>query len=264
MSLKNLVLWVLIVLLLVALFNIFQGSSPSAQTQQRTYSDVLSLAETGQIDSVVIDSRRDRVDGQLVGGEAFYAFTPDGAPGLIATLRDSGVEISAAPPNQGGTAFWQILISWFPMLLLIGVWIFFMRQMQSGGRGAMGFGKSKAKLLTERQGRVTFQDVAGVDEAKEELQEIVEFLRGRGDAETAAVLLEEAHPDASVAGVHHQPEDSARCRHRPQRDEPGTRVGEMVEDPGTDDLVERPTQVGDVLDRELVHLEVGDPVSFRE
>ena len=177
MTLKNLALWALIILLLVALFNIFQSSNPSSQSQQLRYSEFMSLVESGQVADVEIDSRRDRIDGTRVSGEPFYAYAPEGTPDLVPTLRDAGVTITAIPPNQGGTALWQILISWFPMLLLIGVWIFFMRQMQSGGRGAMGFGKSKAKLLTERSGRVTFQDVAGVDEAKEELQEIVEFLR---------------------------------------------------------------------------------------
>src|SRR5690606_25405586 len=92
-------------------------------------------------------------------------------------LYDKGVSISAKPSDDGVPSFLGVLVSWFPMLLLIGVWIFFMRQMQGGGGKAMGFGKSKAKLLTERHGRVTFEDVAGIDEAKDDLEEIVEFLR---------------------------------------------------------------------------------------
>jgi cell division protease FtsH len=178
MTLRNLALWALIALLLIALFNIFQGPSSSTPYQELKYSDLMTQVQGHHVNEVVINSRSGRIDGALDSGERFYAYAPEGTlPVIVPAMTDAGVTISAKPANESPSPIWQIFVSWFPMLLLIAVWIFFMRQMQSGGRGAMGFGKSKAKLLTERAGRVTFQDVAGVDEAKEELQEIVEFLK---------------------------------------------------------------------------------------
>jgi len=174
MTLRNLVLWGLIALLLIALFQIFQGPNTTAEQPELTYTTFLSRVDAGQVTAVMIEGSQ--ITGQSATGEQFVVIKPNDTPNLIPTLRAAGVDISARLPEQGSRLI-QILLSWFPMLLLIGVWIFFMRQMQSGGRGAMGFGKSKAKLLTEHQTRVTFQDVAGVDEAKEELQEIVEFLQ---------------------------------------------------------------------------------------
>ncbi len=139
-----------------------------------SYTDFLAQVETGQIQTVTIKGQE--IVGKYRDGQNFSTLRMED-PDLLKTLRNNGVRVDVAPLDDG-VSLGSILISWFPMLLLIGVWIFLFRQMQGGGGGkAMGFGKSKAKLLTEKQGRVTFDDVAGVDEAKEELQEVVEFLR---------------------------------------------------------------------------------------
>jgi cell division protease FtsH len=171
---RNLALWVIIALLLVALFNLFQPSSQRTMATQVAYSDFLNEVNNGQVRDVVIQGRT--VSGQLTDGRSFTTFTPED-PTLVSRLTDKGVRVVARPEESEVNPLFQILISWFPMLLLIGVWIFFMRQMQGGGGRAMGFGKSRAKLLTEKHGRVTFEDVAGIDEAKAELEEIVDFLR---------------------------------------------------------------------------------------
>ncbi|MBX9753091.1 MAG: ATP-dependent zinc metalloprotease FtsH [Roseococcus sp.] len=172
---RNLALWVIVALLLVALFNLFQPSGQSSRAQmQVAYSDFLNEVNAGHVRDVVIQGRT--VSGQLTDGRSFSTFTPED-PAMISKLTEKGVRVVARPEESEVNPLFQILISWFPMLLLIGVWIFFMRQMQGGGGRAMGFGKSKAKLLTEKHGRVTFEDVAGIDEAKAELEEIVDFLR---------------------------------------------------------------------------------------
>jgi cell division protease FtsH len=166
-------LWVIIAVVLMTVFNNF-GNRP-ATAARLAYSEFISQVNDGQVSRVVIEGRT--VQGTLHNGEKFTTFTPDD-DGLIGDLLRNGVEIDARAP-EGQSLLMQIFISWFPMLLLIGVWIFFMRQMQggAGGRGAMSFGKSRARMLSEDQVKVTFGDVAGVDEAKEEVGELVEFLR---------------------------------------------------------------------------------------
>ncbi len=172
---RNLALWVIVALLLVALFNLFQPSSTGGRGAQAfAYSDFLTEVGAGHVREVVIQGRT--VNGTLSDGRTFQTYTPED-PALVSRLTEKGVRVVARAEENEINPLFQYLLSWFPMLLLIGVWVFFMRQMQSGGGRAMGFGKSRARLLTEKQGRITFDDVAGIDEAKGELEEIVEFLR---------------------------------------------------------------------------------------
>jgi cell division protease FtsH len=171
---RNFAIWIIIGLLLVALFNLFQNPGRRARANDITYSQFLTEVENRSIRNVTISGNQ--LTGNHNDGRPFQTIAPND-PQLVERLYSKGVGIAVKPSEDDVPSLLGVLVSWFPMLLLIAVWVFFMRQMQSGGGRAMGFGKSKAKLLTERQGRVTFDDVAGVDEAKEDLQEIVEFLR---------------------------------------------------------------------------------------
>ncbi len=170
---RNLAVWVVIALLLFALFSLFQGQGPRTGASDLSYSDFMTKVDAGAVKSVTISG--DNISGVLGDGRPFQTFSPHD-PSLVQTLRTKGVDIKVRPAGQDDFLP-SLLLSWFPILLMVGVWLFFMRQMQAGSGKAMGFGKSKAKLLTERHGRVMFDDVAGVDEAKEDLQEIVEFLK---------------------------------------------------------------------------------------
>ena len=170
---KNLFLWVAISLVMVVLFNLF--NQPQTPQKKLSYSTFLSKVEQGDVVSVKI--RGQDITGKTVNGEPFASFAPDD-PNLVDKLIKNGVEVEAQP-KQEAPWYVTIFVSWFPMILLIAVWIFFMRQMQGGGGGggkALSFGRSKAKMLTEESTKITFDDVAGVDEAKEELTEVVDFL----------------------------------------------------------------------------------------
>ena len=168
---KNLALWLVISLMVILLFNMFHQSQRTSS--ETSYSQFISSVEKGNVAKVTIQGNN--VMGVLTNGTDFKTYAPHDAD-MIKTLRSHGVNIDAKPEEESPW-YMSVLVSWLPMLLLVGVWIFFMRQMQVGGGKAMSFGKSKARLLNESSRKVLFNDVAGIDEAKEELQEIVEFLR---------------------------------------------------------------------------------------
>jgi cell division protease FtsH len=168
---RNIAFWLVISLLMVLLFNLF--NRPQVKPETINFSQFIAAVERGEIAGVTIQGNK--VSGRYMDGREFKLFVPE-YPDLVRNLREKGVEISAKPPGE--SPFWQsILISWFPMLLLIAVWIFFMRQVQVGGGKALAFGKSRARILAKDQHKVTFEDVAGVEEAKEELEEIIHFLK---------------------------------------------------------------------------------------
>ncbi|MBT5969112.1 MAG: ATP-dependent metallopeptidase FtsH/Yme1/Tma family protein [Nitrospina sp.] len=169
---KNLALWLVIGMIMIAVFNIF--NQPLNSQSEVIFSEFMNEVESGKITEVTIQG--DLISGTYLDGRSFQTMTPSKDQDLIRILREKGVRIVVVAPEQTSW-YMNILISWFPMILLLGIWIFFMRQMQAGGGKAMSFGKSKARLMNEDKNKVTFKDVAGVDEAKEELREIIEFLR---------------------------------------------------------------------------------------
>ncbi|MBJ3761272.1 ATP-dependent zinc metalloprotease FtsH [Maribius pontilimi] len=171
---RNIAFWLVLFFLVLALFNLFSGNSGNLNSRQISYSEFIERVETGGVSAVTLDGENVMFRG--ADGQDYVTIRPDSGDQLTERLIDNDVTVNAKPQEQSG--FTTVLLSFLPFLLLIGVWIYFMNRMQGGGKGgAMGFGKSRAKLLTEKHGRVTFDDVAGIDEAKEELEEIVEFLR---------------------------------------------------------------------------------------
>jgi cell division protease FtsH len=170
---KNILIWVALVFGLVVFFNFTQIGGWSEGSSRLSMSEFLTKVDDKQVVNVKIQGRI--IEGKLADGSGFETYTGE-YPELIKKLHENGVTVDVMPPDTRMNSLLSIFISWFPMLLLIGVWVFFMRQMQAGGGKAMGFGRSKAKLVSDKS-RVTFNDVAGIDEAKEELTEIVDFLR---------------------------------------------------------------------------------------
>ena len=168
---KNIALWLVISLVFVMIYHLF--NQPKTAQMEIIYSDFLSYVDKAQVTEVTIQG--DNISGRLNTGKAFKTYAPKDA-GVITLLKEKGVRISAKPLDDSPW-YMTVLVSWLPMLLLIGVWIFFMRQMQGGGGKAMAFGKSRARLVTDKTKKVTFADVAGVEEAKAELQEVIDFLR---------------------------------------------------------------------------------------
>ncbi|WP_462323902.1 ATP-dependent zinc metalloprotease FtsH [Desulfoplanes sp.] len=167
---KNLLLWAAISLVMVVLFNLF--NQPQAPKFKLTYTEFLSKVKSGEVMSVKIQGPK--IAGRLISDQMFSTYAPDD-PQLVDTLVKNNVQVEAQPQEEAPW-YMTVFVSWFPMLLLIGVWIFFMRQMQGGGGKAMSFGRSRAKMVTQEETKVTFEDVAGVDEAKDELSEVVDFL----------------------------------------------------------------------------------------
>jgi cell division protease FtsH len=176
-NLRNFALWVIIVLLLLALFTLFQNPGQRASSQDISFSQLLTEVDQNHVRDVIIQGPE--IHGTFTNGSSFQTYAPND-PTLVSRLYNGKVSITAKPPGDNVPWFVSLLVSWLPFIALIGVWIFLSRQMQGGAGKAMGFGKSRAKMLTEAHGRVTFEDVAGVDEAKQDLQEIVEFLRDPG------------------------------------------------------------------------------------
>jgi cell division protease FtsH len=168
-------MWAVIVFLTIGLYNMFKNPQGNINTKNKIiFSEFLSEVNNGRV--VKVEIQGNNIKGVLANGKSFVTYAPKD-PNLIEKLSNKGVSISATPLEDEMPSLLGVLLSWFPMLLLIAVWIFFMRQMQGGKGGAMGFGKSKAKMMNEIKGKVTFDDVAGVEEAKEEVEEVVEFLK---------------------------------------------------------------------------------------
>ena len=174
---KNFLVWLVIGFILASFYNSFIRINKNVQIQDIAFSEFLNELEKGNILDVNI--KGDLINGNMLDGKKFKTFAPYD-PSLVEKLSKQNVTINVEPVNNNKSSFFSIILSWFPMLLLVGVWIYFMRQMQSGSGKALGFGKSKAKMLTEKTGKITFKDVAGIDESKQELEEIIEFLRDPG------------------------------------------------------------------------------------
>ena len=171
---KNFLIWLFIGFILSSFYNFFTKTDKTKIVQDIAFSDFLNEVEKDNVLDVNI--KGDLINGNLADGRKFKTYTPYD-PNLIEKLSNKNVTINVEPYNPKGSSLLSIILSWFPMLLLIGVWLFFMRQMQSGSGKALGFGRSKAKMLNEKVGKVTFKDVAGIDESKNELQEVIEFLK---------------------------------------------------------------------------------------
>tara|TARA_B100000949_G_scaffold60139_1_gene53181 strand:- start:1351 stop:3273 length:1923 start_codon:yes stop_codon:yes gene_type:complete len=171
---KNILIWLIIGFILSSFYNFFTKTDQNRIVQDIAFSDFLNEVEKDNVLDVNI--KGDLINGNLADGRRFKTYAPYD-PNLIEKLSNKNVTINVEPYNSKGSSFLHIILSWFPMLLLIGVWLFFMRQMQSGSGKALGFGRSKAKMLNEKTGKITFKDVAGIDESKNELQEVIEFLK---------------------------------------------------------------------------------------
>ncbi len=177
---RNFIILAVVTLLLVVLFNMFHNSAEQAGSTRLSFSEFLTKVDSGDVSDVVIhesNSRGSNISGHISSGDVFFTQAPE-YPGLVDKLAAKGVKITASVDDARSDSFWSAIISWFPIFLIAGAYIFVMRQMQSGkGGGAMGFGRSRARMLNENKERVTFDNVAGIDEAKDELQELVDFLK---------------------------------------------------------------------------------------
>ena len=233
---KNMALWVVILLMVLMLVTMLRQNQPP--TQEIPYSEFLSRIDAGDVESVTIEENH--ISGRMKSAGEFATYAPTLTEGLLTQLKGKNVQINARPARE--SPLWQtVLIYWFPFLLFIGLWIFFLRQMQAGGGKAMSFGKARARLLTENQQRITFDDVAGVEESKDELEEIIAFLREPkkftrlGGRIPKGVLLDRAPRDRQDAlGARHRRRSRRALLHhlwiRLRRDVRGRRSVSRVRD----------------------------------